>query len=401
MRFVICSTGTLGDFLPFLEIGARLKQRGHPVTVAAPEPFQALSQDRGLDVFSTVSRSAHEAVLARPGLWNPAQAFGTMVEGFFVPPIRPLLEWVRHQSEALTLVSDFCSGPAARLAQEVCGAGLVSIWANPAALCSRVSPPVIVGGVMSKLMYHWGSRLLLGPPVNAARAEQGLGPVDSILDWAISPRASLALFPEWFAERAADWPAQLDYAGFVLAHGESGLPPEVETFLQAGEPPVVVTFGTGMQHAQREFELARAACRWLGLRTLAVSPDLRSVSLEADQDLCTVGFVSFSQLLPRARVLIHHGGMGTCVHALAAGIPQLVIPLCHDQPDNAARLVRLGVARQLVREGLELEALVECLRALLATCVRENCRAWAAATVADGDGADKVCLELERIAARA
>ncbi len=384
--------------MPFLEIGARLRQRGHRVTVAAPEPFQARSQDRGLDFFSTVTGQAHQAVLSRPALWNPAQAFGTMVDGFFVPPMRPLLEWVRGQSEPLTLVTDFCTGPAARLAQEVCRVGLVSIWANPAALCSRVSPPVIVGGVMSKLMYDWGSRILLGPPVNAARAEQGLAAVDSVLDWAISPQASLALFPEWFAERAADWPAQLHYTGFVLAQGGSELTSEAETFLQAGEPPVVVTFGTGMQHAQPEFELAWAACRALGLRMLAVSPDQGALSLPGDANLCVVGFISFSQLLPRARLLIHHGGMGTCVHALAAGVRQLVIPLCHDQPDNAARLVRLGVAAVLAREGLELQPLVECLQALLEPALEAHCQQWARASLADGNGADKVCLELERIA---
>ncbi|MBN9416424.1 MAG: glycosyltransferase family 1 protein [Candidatus Eremiobacteraeota bacterium] len=400
MRFVICSTGTLGDFVPFLEIGVRLRQRQHHVVVAAPEPFRELAQEQGLEFEPTVSREAHQAVLARPELWNPAQAFGTMVEGFFVPPIRPLTEWVRRQPrpEEMLLIADFCSGPAARLAQEVCAVGLVSIWANPAALCSRISPPVVVGGTMSTLMYEWGSRLVLGPPVNAARAELGLAQVESILPWAVSKRASLALFPEWFAERASDWPVALDYAGFVLAPGRGDLSSEVEAFLQAGDPPVVVTFGTGMQHAQTEFELAWASCRRLGLRMLAVSPNRAAVSLEAHQNLCVVGFVSFDRLLPRSRMLIHHGGMGTCVRALASGIPQLVIPLCHDQPDNAARLVRLGVARQIARASLTLEALVAHIKPLLEAGVGADCRRWAEATRADGNGADRACAALERIA---
>lgn len=400
VRFVICSTGTLGDFVPFLEIGTRLRQREHQVVVAAPAPFQALAQSQGLEFVSTVSRETHQAVLARPELWHPSQAFATMVEGFFVPPIRPLLDWVRRQPEpeALILVTDFCSGPAARLAQEVCGAGLVSIWANPAALCSRISPPVVVGGTMSKMMYEWGSRFVLGPPVNAARAECGLPPVDSILPWAISAQASLALFPEWFAERAPDWPSPFEYAGFVLASGRGGLSPEIEAFLQAGAPPVIVTFGTGMRHAQREFELAWSACRSLGLRMLGVSPDRAAVTLDSDQNLCLAGFVSFDQLLPRGRMLIHHGGMGTCVRALASAIPQLVVPLCHDQPDNAARLVRLGVARELAHGSLTLEALVSHLPTLLDDRVSADCRRWAAAAIADGNGTDKACAALERIA---
>ncbi len=386
--------------MPFLEIAAALRRRSHQVVVAAPEPFQELAQNHDLEFVATVRRQAHQAVLARAELWDPSQAFATMVEGFFVPPIRPLLDWVRHQPDpqSVILVADFCSGPAARLAQESCGVGLVSIWANPAALCSQVSPPMVVGGTMSKLMYEWGSRFVLGPPVNAARAECGLAPVDSILPWAISPRASLALFPEWFAERASDWPTPFEYAGFVLAPGLSQLSPEVKAFLEAGGPPVVVTFGTGMQHAQKEFELAWAACRSLGLRMLAVSPDLTALSLEADQNLGMTGFVSFEQLLPRSRLLIHHGGMGTCVRALASGIPQLVIPLCHDQPDNAARLVRLGVARELARASLGLEDLLAQIPPLLESRVADACGRWAATTRADGNGTDRACAALERIA---
>jgi UDP:flavonoid glycosyltransferase YjiC (YdhE family) len=42
---------------------------------------------------------------------------------------------------------------------------------------------------------------------------------------------------------------------------------------------------------------------------------------------------------------VHHAGIGTSAQSLAAGIPQLAMPMTHDQPDNAARLEKLGVAR--------------------------------------------------------
>jgi rhamnosyltransferase subunit B len=60
-----------------------------------------------------------------------------------------------------------------------------------------------------------------------------------------------------------------------------------------------------------------------------------------------------SRLLPRACALVHHGGIGTAAAALAAGIPQVVFAFSHDQPDNAARLCRLGVAVQLHRFGAD------------------------------------------------
>src|SRR5262249_43209266 len=60
-------------------------------------------------------------------------------------------------------------------------------------------------------------------------------------------------------------------------------------------------------------------------------------------------YAPLGKLLPGAAALVHHGGIGTSAAALAAGVPQLLIPFAHDQPDNAARLCRLGVAETLRR----------------------------------------------------
>lgn len=60
-----------------------------------------------------------------------------------------------------------------------------------------------------------------------------------------------------------------------------------------------------------------------------------------------VDYVPFSALLPRAAAIVHHGGIGTTAHALAAGIPQLVVPRIYDQPDNAGHVRRLGVGDRL------------------------------------------------------
>jgi UDP:flavonoid glycosyltransferase YjiC (YdhE family) len=46
-------------------------------------------------------------------------------------------------------------------------------------------------------------------------------------------------------------------------------------------------------------------------------------------------------------LIVHHGGVGTTGLAMRSGRPMLVVPFAHDQPDNAARLTRLGVARTL------------------------------------------------------
>jgi UDP:flavonoid glycosyltransferase YjiC (YdhE family) len=76
-------------------------------------------------------------------------------------------------------------------------------------------------------------------------------------------------------------------------------------------------------------------------------------------------YAPFSAVLPRAAALVHHGGIGTSAQALAAGRPQLVMPMTFDQPDNAARLQRLGVGRSLPPERFRGAAVARELGALL------------------------------------
>ncbi len=60
-------------------------------------------------------------------------------------------------------------------------------------------------------------------------------------------------------------------------------------------------------------------------------------------------YAPFSELLPRAAVIVHAGGVGTTGLAMRSGRPMLVVPYAHDQFDNAARVARVGVARTIPR----------------------------------------------------
>jgi UDP:flavonoid glycosyltransferase YjiC (YdhE family) len=78
-------------------------------------------------------------------------------------------------------------------------------------------------------------------------------------------------------------------------------------------------------------------------------------------------------LLPHCAALVHHGGVGTVARALHAGIPQLILPLSWDQPDNAVRVKRLGVGDSL-RPGRRTAAhLSATLSRLLTPEVHERC----------------------------
>ena len=108
-------------------------------------------------------------------------------------------------------------------------------------------------------------------------------------------------------------------------------------------------------------------------------------------------YVPFSRVFPRCAAVVHHGGIGTCGQALAAGVPQLTMPLAFDQPDNATRLERLGVALWVRPKKFRGERVASQLAALLGDeRILGRCRHWAA-EIRRHDAAADTCSLLEEL----
>jgi UDP:flavonoid glycosyltransferase YjiC (YdhE family) len=90
------------------------------------------------------------------------------------------------------------------------------------------------------------------------------------------------------------------------------------------------------------------------------------------------GYLPFSDVLPHAAMLVHHGGIGTLAQTIKAGIPHLVVPNGHDQFDNAWRIEQLGLGRSIPQTRYRANRVVEAIRAILADGEgRARCRDYA------------------------
>jgi UDP:flavonoid glycosyltransferase YjiC (YdhE family) len=143
------------------------------------------------------------------------------------------------------------------------------------------------------------------------------------------------------------------------------------------------------------FEAAADACRRLGRRGLLLTRFPEQVPAALPDGVRHVDFVPFRWLLKRSALLVHHGGIGSMSQALAAGVPQVIMPMGFDQCDNAARVERLGVGRSLVPKRFRGPALAEMIRGLLDdSAVAGRCRD-VAARLADADSLEQACDEIE------
>jgi UDP:flavonoid glycosyltransferase YjiC (YdhE family) len=236
-------------------------------------------------------------------------------------------------------------------------------------------------------------------PIAEFRASLGMPPgQDPLFEGQHSPQRVLAMFSRVLAEPQPDWPPQAQVIGFPFydqaEHGQR-LDPELERFLDAGPPPVVFTLGSSaVLDAGTFYQESLAAVKRLGCRAvLLAGENTIGGPLPAGTAVCA--YAPYSQVLPRAAAVVHQGGIGTCGQALASGRPMLVMPYGFDQPDNAARLERLGVARVIRRKDYTAQRSAAALDRLRSDARYAQRAAEARRRVIGEDGVGVACAAIE------
>jgi len=411
MRIVLLAVGSHGDVLPFLAIGAELRRRGYGVTLAAPAPFQDLAAGAGLAFHLLGTQSEFDNVARKAALWHPRRGV-TLLLRFISSLTEETYDWLATHCRAgdLIVAQPACLG--ARLAQERHGLSLATVHVAPFLIESRYDPPTLPGlplpGFLPAQLRHWIGRgadtYVIGPAVlptlNAFRTKLGLRPVRRLRYWWNSPDRLLLMFPPWYAPPQKDWPLQAVQVGFGMADrlgDQQGLTPELEAFLRAGSKPFVFTYGSAMRLGSEFFEKAVALCRRMNRRGVLLAPQEGQVPASLPAEILHQPYAPFSLLLPRCAALIHHGGIGTVAQALAAGIPQLVVPVAFDHFDEGRRLKRLRAGAVLSRRRFTPSRAARVLHRLLnAPNVAQACAA-ARENMSHSDGAAAACDEIEHM----
>jgi UDP:flavonoid glycosyltransferase YjiC (YdhE family) len=212
------------------------------------------------------------------------------------------------------------------------------------------TPPGAVGREVKLGAWDAGHVLTAGRfnrGINGARRRAGLAPHRSaFLNQSASPGGVVILCSPAYEPVPPDWPDNAVTTGFVRFDKPAalGMPDDVAAFLAAGPAPVVVTLGASSALDPGTF--------WDDAIATLEERNQRAVFLVA-RDEHRIGalagragvwsYVPLSTLLPHARGVVHHGGFGTMVETIHAGIPSVTVPRAFDQIHHADRLRQLGV----------------------------------------------------------
>jgi len=412
-HIVLATLGSLGDLHPIIGLALGLQQRGHEVCVASSEFYRPRIQSLGL-------RFAPLRPLASPAdaqLVRKVMHARSGPEFLFRTLLLPYLREMYDDLAAAIRGADLLIAGEVVLAAPLVAEAMVLPWASvvlaPLSFFSVHDPPVIpplpfarqfahappivqrgLHRVLQLATGHWSA------PIRELRATLGLpARVQPLFRDRFSPYLNLALFDRVLGAPQPDWPENTQQTGFIYYDSAEAPAPQhaLRSFLQAGPPPLVFTLGsTAVLLADDFFEQSVGAARRLGQRALLIMGS-NAIPAAPGNDVFACDYAAYSEVFPQAACVIHQGGVGTTAQALRAGVPQLVVPYAFDQPDNAARIVSMGVGLQLARARYRSTPAARQLRRLLSDKIRRNRAGAIGAQVTATDGRTRACLAIEEL----
>ncbi len=352
MRFALAAEGSRGDVQPMVGLAARLVERGHQAVVCAPPDLSRLVEERGLE-FRPLGTDIHSLLAGNAdALHRGGAVWALQAKRLFQQVLREQFEALPRAAAGADMIIGAGVQFAGRSVSEAMGVPYRLVAYCPALLRSADYPPALLP---NQSLPRWVNRLawrgflslqdrLLRGELNRHRAVLGLDPVsDSYRHLAterplLAADAALAPIPD-------DLPVEVDQVGYLLPKDETPVPPKLESFLEAGPPPVYLGFGSMMGSDPAGTTrllldaIERAGCRavlatgWAGLGDGAL-PD----------SVFRAGPLPHASLFPRVAAVVHHGGAGTTATAARSGVPQIIVPHLLDQHYWGHRAHLVGVA---------------------------------------------------------
>lgn len=380
-RILIATWGSLGDLYPLIALALELRDRGHDIIFATSEHDRLKVESLGFR-FQRISPNLPEDPQIVAQLIDPQKGTERLLKGLVLDSLQDNYETLKGLAKEIDLLVAHEIIYAAPIVAEELKLRWVTCVLAPGSFLSAYDPIVtsafpvlaklrglgsIINGYIVKLLksvtHRWGE------PVYQLRKKLGLPPIQNPIIGSdkCSPYLVLALFSSAFATSQPDWPSPVVTTGFTFydANQEQKVTPELQDFLDSGAPPLVFTLGSSVVKVAGSFytESIQAALKLDRRAVLLMGQNSPPENLPASIFACD--YAPYSEIFPCACAIVHQGGIGTTAQGLRSGRPTLVMPYSHDQPDNAARVERLGVSRTIQRHQYQSDRVAQELRKLL------------------------------------
>lgn len=417
-RIVLATFGSYGDLHPFVGIALKLKERGHHPVVATCEMYRAKIEKLGLEFFPVRPEipdwKTHPEAMAK--LMDLRKGTEYLVRNLLLPELRHTYDDLSNACEGADLLVSHPLVFAASIVAEKKSIKWISTMLQPMGFFSTFDPPALPQAPILSMMRYAGPTLwgLLfraakksfeswNEPLHQLRMELGLPAKTKNLmfDANHSPTKVLALFSPKFATPQIDWPKQCVATGFPDFDDDGSNQELSETtrfFLEKGPAPIVFTLGTAaVRNPGSFYEESFQAAKLLRTRAIfLIGRETQNCLSKLPDTMHIAEYEPFSKLFPKALAIVHQGGIGTTAQVLKAGVPSLVVPHSHDQPDNAMRCEKLGVAKVISKAKYQAKSVARHLASLTTDANYQQRAKIVAADLIGDDGSLFAAMEIEK-----
>lgn len=411
---MVTSFGSAGDFLPTLAIAHELRQAGHDILFVTNPFHEASIRALGLDFVPAGEHVDLYGLLSRdPSLLSTTRGLRVIMDlgaPFFADTYRLIREICRSTTVDAVIGNNLANGlfwaGMERRVPTVMVSATPVFWVSgkaPMQMLDFAVPewllPTLVGLGRAAFLF------LADDWLRSVARTTGPMSFDASLS-AIEDGLALHLgtWPELLRPGSATDPSTWRACGFArvghLGTTAPALSSELEAFLAAGAPPVVVGLGSIFSFGADDVVAHVAdACVELGKRCVIVGPVPRERALPPNT--LVVPYATYHLLFPRAEVVVIHGGAGTTGEAMKSGRPAIVVPFAFDQFGLAWQVERLGVGVRVAKSGRSFETIRDALRrACEDVAMRTRAKEVAASLSGATDGAIVAARHIEALGPR-
>ena len=389
MKITILTYGSRGDVQPFLPLSFRLMEGGHSVKLAAPSRFKDIVEEHRIDfvplagdpekLSRRMNNAGHNFVRLLSELANHAIEIGADVWRQTEEACRDadlIIHTFAHAVGAHTLARE-------KNIPDIHIQGFPMF--TPTGDYPNVTLPDLKSRVLNRFTHTLSAKITCWTAqLGFERVRRRAGFPKRKLYWPfdndpLRPRTPiLCAWSPSVLPPSNDWPPNVHVTGYYFfSHHDSYRPQkELDTFLHLGKPPVCVSFGSMInRNAEKIDSLVRKALEQTGNRGVILS-GWSGVRSSALNDFLYLESAPHDWLLPRSKMLIHHGGAGTTAAGLRAGIPNIIVPFMADQPFWGRRVHAVGAGPKPIRvKHLTLKTLTRAIAEAESESLRKRAQA--------------------------
>ncbi|BCY19259.1 glycosyl transferase family 1 [Leptolinea sp. HRD-7] len=375
MKFIIPTIGTRGDVQPYIALSLGLMRHGNQVTLVSHPcmrnlvesyevPFAPMGPD--IDI-------GYEAAKIRGRSKNWMLGFKRVMDFSFSmleQSYSDLLPLCR-QADAV-IVSHSAAGS---MEADTLDLPRVSVTLMPQAIpVNDPNASWINRAVMKAAGTAMG--MMMTRPLENIRRRKGLPPMGP---YGITSQVlNLVPISPLIEKPNPLWEPRHKMTGYWFAPQPKTFnpPASLVQFLEAGEPPLVISLGAMSLSGDDTLEAARVTLEALnqtGTRAIIQGWDGALQTLPIPPTIISAGSIPHNWLLPKAAGLIHHGGFGTTAAGFQAGIPSIVIPHIIDQYIWGNKVMELGVgSKPIPRARLTISTLAAGIETIKDKRIKEK-----------------------------